>query len=261
MSNSIVAGGITLLLLWVFGLWKAAELWSPPFLSQESPATKKTNKQQSIIPKLFWSCQALLLITTLLCMTDAKETLRFIWIPALILGEIGSLVLAIYAENATKAEPRLICLSAQHKLNIQTGYEGALYWTRAFWIFEKPIQIFCSIFLFIVCGLLTFLNSDFRYLTFFGLNLLVLFLVFCKYTTLVVKKDGVTIHRWLEAFQTTKIPSTNIASVQIDKPILHRFFSVQRLTIKSTTGAPSRAALKDPSKAKKYLDEVSTSSV
>lgn len=141
MNNSLLIGGLIGVALWGFGVWKAAQLWSPPFLFDAPKNIKKKEKNGSIIPKLFWFCNGLLLIAAVTRMTLPKEMFRPVWMPALILGEIGALGLTIHMENTAKVTRNLIRLSA-------VGYKGFLYWTPAFWIFEKPVQIFCAAFLF-----------------------------------------------------------------------------------------------------------------
>jgi len=254
MDTSSVAGGLLVLFVWGFGVWKAAEVWSHPFLNGEPKENRKANKPGSILPKLFWICHGLLLLAAVTRMLLDKEMFRPIWMPALMFGEIGLIALGIHVENATKVEPQLIRLSTQHKLKTKSGYEGALYWTRAFWVFEKPRHIFGATFLFIGSILLSIFNNVFELLALFSFNLLFCLFIFCRYTTLMIKKDGVIVHRWLESFPTTKISNTDIVSVQIDKPILHRIFGVMRLTIKKTGNKYLRISLNDPMKAKEYLE-------
>jgi hypothetical protein len=252
MDNSILIGGL-IVILWGLGVWKAAELWSPPFLFEESKPTPKVAKPGSILPKLFWFCNGLLLIAVLTRMTLPKEIFRPIWMSTLVLGEVGLLALSIHLENTANATRSLIRLSA-------IGYEGVLFWTRASWTSEKPILIFCAILLFVGSGILTFFNEDFKHLTLFGLNLLICLFAICRYTTLAVKKDGVTIYRWLDTFPTTKISNTDIASIRIDKPILHRVFGVSRLTLAKVRGNHLSVALKDPMKIKKYIEDITANS-
>ena len=64
MNEPTYIGTGVLVLIWVFGLWKAVELWSPKFSMADPPPSPRPSNTGSILPTLFWSCYALLFVGT-----------------------------------------------------------------------------------------------------------------------------------------------------------------------------------------------------
>ena len=246
---------LVLIIFWIIGLWKAVELWSPRFSIAES-IQRTAADTKSILPKLFWICNGLILIGAGLQIAGLPEIFRPVEIAAFGLGITGLIALEIHVDIMGMVEPRLIRLTARHKLKTREGYEDVLYWTCAYWVFEKPLAVSCAWILFGL-GLLHMLLADGPPI----ISIVGVFVVFglwgiCRYTTLVVKRDGVTIHRWLSRFPTTRIPIADITDVRVDIPIAHRFFGVSRLTITDSEHNEHRVALKEPTRALECIDQI-----
>jgi hypothetical protein len=251
MSNPTVITGLILLFLWVIGLWMAVEWWSPRFTLKEPTHPQPAEDSGSILPKLFWTCCGLIVASMCLKLSPWDEFLRPLWISTFVLGLVGLIALIVRVEITGMAEPRMIRLSTQHNLKTMDGYENILYWTFAYWVFEKPLPTVLTALMF-GFGLPVVLFISDRGFDFAFCGALLMFGLWgiCRFTTLVVKREGVTIHRWLERFPTTRIASADIAGVRVDESAIHRFFGVSRLTIKYAGDSEIKIALRDPTKAK-----------
>lgn len=243
MDLTTIAVGLAVL-LWILALVK----WAPGlFLS--SSARDSASTAGSMLPKLFWGSHSLIAFGGLIHIALPGEWSGYIRGVLGFAGTIGLIAIAVHVEVIAEVEPY-----ALRHAKVDEA-DRARYWTRSAWLFEKPIACLAAGVFLLGTTLHSLLIGGHGYLCVIGIMLLFSLWSVCRYTTLVVRNDRVTIHRYLKSDPTTTIQADAITSIHIHQPLIHRLRNVHRLTIESPT-SHIRLTLADPTKAHHHLQKI-----